>query len=769
MIEEPIKLKTFLQNLLHKEDIRIFIDTCSMMKNDFDSFLGALIPILAVNHKKLVIPYSCLEELKKHESNPQLNDEANSAIESLMIIKEYIEIRGNKDDGEFADNVFLRVFTQFRLKYNLILITEDKKLKTDVLNLNNSKSVLGKRVYAFNIKEALAMNKQETKQKVFIKKTFVLTSIPDTPIVLSSLPKTGDIVYTNKGKGITLVEELKTGGEGTVYKINTDNSLVAKIYLKGKLTKRKEAKISTLISKNIKIDGVCLPTDLVYNTAGEAVGYIMLYVKGIPLDLSVFRGERGFKRHFGTWTRNDLIDICITIVTTIQKLHKKGVLIGDINGSNILVETPTKVNFVDTDSFQVEGFPCPVGKEDYTAPEIQGKKYDSFLRTEGNENFAIATLLFRIFMFGMKPYARKGGGNIIQDIKDGDFSYPYKENSNHKLPEGDWKYLWSHLDPAIKKTFYLTFRKGEALYDEDKRPNTYNWLKLLRQYKVHMSDGYLANVDKESLELFPKTYKKAKGHTYATCNICGKEVDTKYMRDGKYCYECLNEEAVAECKSCHKQFKYRPNYRKYILLKSTPPDFCSECMEKKRQEWERKKEERKKEQEYRNEVFMTRTCSVCGKTFTITNGDHDYFVSKGWPMPTRCKDCRNSNRHKTHESYNNNRRKSNNSNSGFCFITTAVCNYYGKQDDCMELTKLRAFRDNWLIKQENGPLDVSVYYDCAPALVEKMVKSPDYAETCETIMNEYIQPCIKMIDAGKNSECREKYFELVKFMMNKYN
>ena len=73
------------------------------------------------------------------------------------------------------------------------------------------------------------------------------------------------------------------------------------------------------------------------------------------------------------------------------------------------------------------------------------------------------------------------------------------------------------------------------------------------------------------------------------------------------------------------------------------------------------------------------------------------------------------------------------------------------------------------MKQENGPLDVSVYYDCAPVLVEKMVKSPDYAETCETIMNEYIQPCIKMIDAGKNSECREKYFELVKFMIKKYN
>ena len=756
MEKELDKLSTLLTNLIQREDVRIFIDTCSMMKESFGSFLTALIPLLDINHKKLVIPYSCLQEIKKHEENPKLKRQAKSAIDSLQIISKYIDIRGNENDGSFADNVFLRVFTQFRTKYNLILISEDKNLKADLLKLNNSKSVHGKRIYVFNTNEALSMNRIEAKKDTFKTDTFDLTTVPDTPITLSYLPQEGDFVHTIDGERIRLVENLKAGGEGAIYKVDIDSNLVAKLYLNGKLTKRKEAKISTLISKKIKISGVCLPTEFVYNEARECVGYLMPFVKGIPLDASVFRGEKGFKRHFSTWTRNDLIDLCITIVATIQKLHKKGIIIGDINGSNILVETPTKVNFVDTDSFQVDGFPCPVGKEDYTAPEIQGKKYDSFLRTESNENFAIATLLFMIFMFGKKPYAKIGGGNIMQDIKDGDFSYPYKENSNHKLPEGNWRYLWSHLHPAIKKTFYHTFKKGEDLYDEDKRPNTRYWLKLLKLYKVNMSDGYLANIDKESLELFPKTYKKTKGHTYVTCDICGKETDTEYMRDGKYCYDCLNKTSQVECKSCHKIFKFQPNYRQYILHKSTSPDLCPECIEKKRQE-------RKKELAYRSDVFMTRTCQVCGKTFKITNGEHDYLVSKGLDMPKRCKDCRDNNRHTTHESH------SSSSDSGFCFITTAVCNYYGKPDDCMELTKLRSFRDNWLMKQENGPLDVSVYYDCAPVLVEKMVKSPDYAETCETIMNEYIQPCIKMIDAGKNSECREKYYELVKFMIKKYN
>lgn len=280
-----------------------------------------------------------------------------------------------------------------------------------------------------------------------------------------------------------------------------------------------------------------------------------------------------------------------------------------------------------------------------------------------------------------------------------------------------------------------------------------------------MHDGYLAKVDEESLKLFPKTYKKVLGHTYATCYICGRETDTEYMYEGKYCNECISGMSETTCKSCGEKFKYS-NYRRYILKKPVP-DLCPKCFEKKRQEKKKQIIEKKKEQTYRNEIFMTRTCSVCGKTFTITNGEHDYLVSKGLDMPKRCKDCRDNNRHKTYES-NNNQQNNSSNDSGFCFITTAVCDYYGKPDDCMELTKLRAFRDNWLMKQENGPLDVSVYYDCAPALVDKMTKSPDYAETCETIMQEYIQPCIKLIDARRNSECRKKYFELVKFMMEKY-
>lgn len=51
-----------------------------------------------------------------------------------------IEVFGDKNDN-FADNVFQTVFTQFRLKYNLMLITQDHNLASDILTIGKSKAV----------------------------------------------------------------------------------------------------------------------------------------------------------------------------------------------------------------------------------------------------------------------------------------------------------------------------------------------------------------------------------------------------------------------------------------------------------------------------------------------------------------------------------------------------------------------------------------------------------------------------------------------------
>ena len=98
-----------------------------------------------------------------------------------------------------------------------------------------------------------------------------------------------------------------------------------------------------------------------------------------------------------------------------------------------------------------------------------------------------------------------------------------------------------------------------------------------------------------------------------------------------------------------------------------------------------------------------------------------------------------------------------------CFLTTAVCEYLGKADDCEELTTLRAYRDQWLAKQPGGVELIEEYYEIAPGIVRTMKDSPNYGELCEELLSRYIRPCLALIAEGRNEECKRLYIEMVRY------
>ena len=51
-----------------------------------------------------------------------------------------------------------------------------------------------------------------------------------------------------------------------------------------------------------------------------------------------------------------------------------------------------------------------------------------------------------------------------------------------------------------------------------------------------------------------------------------------------------------------------------------------------------------------------------------------------------------------------------------CFITSAVCQTFGKPDDCPELTAFRQFRDNYMKNQKEMRKEVEQYYIIAPKI-----------------------------------------------------
>jgi tetratricopeptide (TPR) repeat protein len=105
------------------------------------------------------------------------------------------------------------------------------------------------------------------------------------------------------------------------------------------------------------------------------------------------------------------------------------------------------------------------------------------------------------------------------------------------------------------------------------------------------------------------------------------------------------------------------------------------------------------------------------------------------------------------------------SSSG-CFITTATCAALGKPDDCVELNAFRRFRDNWLLRQTDGQTLVDEYYRTAPAIVAAIDRSPEKNAAYSSLWREYLDPCLSLIEAGRFSECKEMYREMVVTLQN---
>lgn len=106
--------------------------------------------------------------------------------------------------------------------------------------------------------------------------------------------------------------------------------------------------------------------------------------------------------------------------------------------------------------------------------------------------------------------------------------------------------------------------------------------------------------------------------------------------------------------------------------------------------------------------------------------------------------------------------------NGFCYITTAVCRYQGKPDDCYELTVLRRYRDTYLLSSEEGRRLVGEYYDTAPYLVKVLEMCADMREIYDELYRVYLSPCVSYIEQKKYEECKRVYIDMVRGLQAKY-
>ena len=366
----------------------------------------------------------------------------------------------------------------------------------------------------------------------------------------------GSILTTTSGKNITLRKELGKGLEGATYALD-DSKSVCKIYFDDKLTQGRKQKLDLLLTRKVPDTQICYPQEAVYDSSGTFRGFTMPKAGGRKLGCHLF--HPAFIMNQTQWNRIHSTQLALKILDKIRYLHRLNILVGDINSSNILIEDENTVYFVDCDSYQVEGFPCPAGTPAFTAPELidrcPGNRYENALRTMEEELFAVAVLLFQIFIPGKHPYGHIGGESVADNIKRGHFPYALGERRSDKVPEGYYKYAWSHLSRPMKEAFNQCFHveeRGKSEYTINKEKNIVlklhngrfsiaDWEKIIKIYKQKLQQhGYSANpvADGFDLAIAPQNRRRI------TKN--GEIVPYPFRIDGRTDAQEDNEKWIAE-------------------------------------------------------------------------------------------------------------------------------------------------------------------------------------------------------------------------------
>lgn len=266
------------------------------------------------------------------------------------------------------------------------------------------------------------------------------------------------------------------GGEGKVYRLKSiksteleddlSNVFVAKIYLDVETANSKKSKILAMLDMlhnfigDEALNNVCWPYYAIYD-GSMFIGFIMPRATGKTL-ANLFYPD--ILDEFPQYSRKELIDICQNIIGKIEQLHAHKIIIGDINEDNFIINSPVEIYFIDTDSYQLEKYPCKVERLEYKAPElIENDDSKLTLKTEG---YSTAVLIFKILMLGKHPFSCKNVDEYtVEDrILKGLFPYSIDKTITDKLaPLGFYSFIWNDFSKDLKMFFINIFTRAEDI------------------------------------------------------------------------------------------------------------------------------------------------------------------------------------------------------------------------------------------------------------------------------------------------------------------
>ena len=224
---------------------------------------------------------------------------------------------------------------------------------------------------------------------------------------------TGVTVYLSNNKNMVLGDEITSGLEATIYSIKDDNSLIAKVFKKDKLSASKLKNIHSIsrINDDLKIDWAKFPLEVVYfdSTCKIPIGFIeqRIIARSNLDENSLYLGDPlSIEEEYLNKKISYSLDICLKVVRQVCYLNSYGFFISDFNMGNFAFSdlSSDMIQMWDTDSFGYQNFFGRYFSPEYTEcknhlPYDISKKEGAIAISED----ALHQFVFKVLALGDSP------------------------------------------------------------------------------------------------------------------------------------------------------------------------------------------------------------------------------------------------------------------------------------------------------------------------------------------------------------------------------
>lgn len=306
------------------------------------------------------------------------------------------------------------------------------------------------------------------------------------------------------GSWVEVGPALARAGEGTIYRLRHRENLVAKVFhddladLDEKLEKV-AAMVGTAPQGAVQGDGFVVlawPQQLVYRE-GTPVGFLMPRIDTTQsVEIHSLSNPSNRANPLPTapqWTAaatwRHLVTAAANLCLAVDVVHHVDAVIGDFQERNILVADTVRVTLVDCDSMQFTDsggrrFLSPLGRPEFTAPELATVDLRNTARDKTSDLFALAVHIHLLIMAGNHPFLR------------GTWTGPGEQPDALTLArQGNWaggpgSLLHTHplappvtfLPTEIQGLFARAFTDGAR--EPARRPTAHEWRQALSRIQI---------------------------------------------------------------------------------------------------------------------------------------------------------------------------------------------------------------------------------------------------------------------------------------------